>query len=99
MFNEGDYWEKTRAGILRAEVKKSRHPALPLADEPYCTESQMVLYIDDQGVEVALVHQYLRPDHTIGGSHKPDPKRLVKDDKLYKLTKSSDKTSQEEGSA
>jgi hypothetical protein len=36
----------------------------------------MVKYYSQDGEVLALVHQYLRPDGTIGASGKPDPKRL-----------------------
>ena len=32
---------------------------------------------------VAEVHQYVRPDGSLGGSGLPDPKRLYKDGILY----------------
>ena len=95
MFNEGRYWENTQDGTFSAVVKKSRHPSLPLANEPHCTYSQHVLYVDGQGLEVARVHQYLRPDGSIGLSGKPDPKMLVKDGKMYRITKASAAMSQE----
>ena len=41
-----------------------------------CTRSQMVLYYSLDGMPVALVHQYRRPDGTLAASGKPDPKRL-----------------------
>ena len=95
MFNEGRYWENTQDGTFTAVVKKSRHPSLPRANVPHCTHSQIVLYLDGQGVEVALVHQYLRPDGSIGASGKPDPKRLVKDGKMYKIATARAAISQE----
>jgi hypothetical protein len=48
----------------------------------------MVSYLDSDGNEVARVHQYLRPDGTIGASGKPDPKRLLDGGILYYLEKS-----------
>ncbi|MBI2907275.1 MAG: hypothetical protein HYX92_06425 [Chloroflexi bacterium] len=37
----------------------------------------MLLYWTPDGAPVALVHQYVRPDGAIGGSGRPDPKRIV----------------------
>jgi hypothetical protein len=91
-FNEGKHWEKLRQGEYRALVQETRHPALTLANEPFCTESQIVSYVDRQGNEVARVHQYLRTDGTIGASGKPDPKRLLEGGILYRLEKTSKKT-------
>lgn len=42
----------------------------------------MVWYYDESLEGVALVHQYLRPDGSLGGSGKPDPKRLLLDDEI-----------------
>jgi len=85
MFNDGEYWEKTRQGILRAKVVADNHPSLPRAREPVCTRSQYVIYIDKQGRKVAGVHQYLRRDGTIGASGRPDPKELFVNGVLYIL--------------
>ena len=87
MFNEGKFWERAQSGELTAVVERSRHPSLPLAMEPFCTQSQQVSYYDQNGNEVARVHQYLRPNGSIGASGKPDPKRIFKDGKLYRLQK------------
>jgi hypothetical protein len=37
----------------------------------------MVSYQDANHIEVALVHQYVKPDGTLGGHGYPDPKRLL----------------------
>jgi len=42
----------------------------------------MVSYICGE-TEIARAHRYLRPDGTVGGCGKPDPKLLVDDDKRY----------------
>lgn len=87
MFNEGKYWERTQSGDLTAVVERSRHPALPIAREPFCTRSQQVSYYDPNGNEVARVHQYKRPDGTLGASGMPDPKRLLHNGVLYRIEK------------
>jgi hypothetical protein len=83
MFNEQDLYGCTKRGLLRHILTKERHPSPQPASEPFCTRSQMVSYVDSQGTEVARVHQYLRPDGTIGGSGKPDPKRLFYQGTIY----------------
>jgi hypothetical protein len=88
IFNEGQYWERVQKGEFSAVLLEDRHPSLTLANEPFCTHSQMVSYLDSQNDEVARVHQYLRPDKTIGASGRPDPKRLRVGDTLYRLHKS-----------
>jgi hypothetical protein len=42
-----------------------------------------VAYIDQNGREVALVHQYVRSDGSLGASGMPDPKRLFENGVLY----------------
>ena|ERR1700722_2265623 len=93
LFNDGQYWERTKTGELTVKVRDHRHPSLMAAHEPFCTYSQMLSYFDKDGNEVARVHQYLRPDGTVGASGKPDPKRLLKDSILYRLRKAPKKQS------
>jgi hypothetical protein len=81
-----------QAGEFTAVVEANRHPALPLANEPYCTSSQMVSCRQGStNLEVARVHQYVRPDGAIGLSGKPDPKRLFENGILYRLMKAKDR--------
>jgi hypothetical protein len=87
LFNDGLYWQRAIAGELTTTVMEDRHPSLTVANEPFCTRSQMVSYRDPVGNEVARVHQYLRTDGTIGASGRPDPKRLLTDGILYRLVK------------
>jgi hypothetical protein len=83
MFNEGQYWQKAQTGPLWQAVEVDGHPSPPLAGEPFCTRSQIVSYRDENAREVARVHQYLRPDGSIGLSGKPDPQQLLHEGVLY----------------
>jgi len=75
IFNDARYYERVLANELLASVESSR-PAPERAGQDPGTLSQMVWYFD--GLErVALVHQYLRPDGSLGASGRPDPKRLL----------------------
>ena len=85
LFNAGRYEQLVQAGTLRAQLLRDGHPAAPLANEPFCTRSQSIAYLDGDGNEIARVHQYLRPDGSIGLSGRPDPKRLLRDGVLYIL--------------
>jgi hypothetical protein len=87
LFNAGRFWERLLAGELRASLKREGHPAPAASGQPYCTRSQEVFYFDLEGMEVARVHQYLRPDGLLGGSGRPDPKRLLQGGTLYRLSK------------
>jgi hypothetical protein len=75
-FNSARCWERVQSGELRVRYIRDRHPARPKAREPYCTRSQIVAYYERDGTPVALVHQYLRTDGTLGASGLPDPKRF-----------------------
>jgi hypothetical protein len=90
-FNKGRYWERAKAGEFAVVVMEDRHPALTAANEPFCTHSQMVSYRDTANREIARVHQYVRPDGSIGASGRPDPKRLYQDGVLYRLVKTPPK--------
>ena len=81
-FNEGQLWERAQKGQLVPLVRRDSHPDTPPQQEPRCTRSQIIVYHTVDGEPVALVHQYLRPDGTLGGSGKPDPKRLVVGDRI-----------------
>ena len=80
-FNEGRYYERVLRNELIASVESER-PARPEASQPPGTVSQMVWYFDQDLNRVALVHQYVRPDGSLGGSGLPDPKRLLLADEI-----------------
>lgn len=61
------------------EIIASEGRANPRMDQPPGTRSQIVHYFDATGCKVAIVHQYVLPDNTYGGSGKPDPK-MVRDE-------------------
>ena len=81
-FNSCQIWERVKAGELYQTVFSEKHPDPAPKGEPLCTWSQMLVYWTQNGQPLALVHQYLRPDGTIGGSGKPDPKRIFVNDRL-----------------
>lgn len=86
IFNSGGYLERVGRCEYSVVVLEERHPSPPMANEPVCTWSRMLSYrerVTDE--EVARVHQYDRPDGTIGLSGLPDPKRVLRDGILYRL--------------
>jgi hypothetical protein len=87
LFNKGGYWEKAERNELKQTVERSHHPAPPPHFLPPCTHSQIVAYRERLGKVVALVHQYLRPDGTLGASGLPDPKFLFHKGVRYQLKK------------
>lgn len=84
-FNDGEFVERARSGELAAMLKRDSHPDQPPIGEPLCTRSQIVYYYALDGHAVAVVHQYLRPDGTIGASGLPDPKRLILQDRIISV--------------
>jgi hypothetical protein len=83
LFNDQRYWERAEAGEFRQQILRDGHPSPPLANEPFCTRSQIVAYINRYGNQVAMVHQYRRPDGTIGLHGRPDPKTVLFNLELY----------------
>jgi hypothetical protein len=83
IFNANDYWGRAKSGEFTQKILKDGHPSPPLADEPFCTKSQIVEYVDRSGNTVAHVHQYVRTDGTLGASGRPDPKALCHNGVLY----------------
>lgn len=89
LFND-NYLDRISTGEIQEVVMRGagRHPSLYKAQEPYCTESQQVSYIDPaNGQEVARAHRYLRPDGTLGASGLPDPKRVFLNGVWYRIIK------------
>jgi hypothetical protein len=82
MHNNGRMWERALLGLegwfFRIEVVG--HPSAPMANEPFCTESQILAYCDDEAKQVARVHRYLRTDGSMGASGQPDPKEILGED-------------------
>jgi hypothetical protein len=85
LFNDARIAEKVGTGEFTLEVLADAHPTPPLADEPICTQSQLLAYRDSDGKKIAEAHQYLRTDNTIGASGKPDPKEVMHNGVLYIL--------------
>ncbi len=83
LFNAGRFWERVKEGELTEKLDREGHPSPRFSGEPPCTRSQVIAYINSSGHRVAVVHQYLRKDGTLGGSGKPDPKKLFQDGTLY----------------
>lgn len=88
-FNRGEYFERVQAGELRVRIKRNGHPSTEISGESFCTRSQFVSYFDRTDVRVALVHQYLRVDGTLGGAGRPDPKEIVEEGVIYSLERST----------
>ncbi len=84
LYNNGDFEAGMISGAYRAAVRREGHPSPEGSGEPYCTRSQVIEILDGAtGQLVAIVHQYLRPDGSIGGSGMRDPKALIVGQTLY----------------
>ena len=49
LFNESGYWEQYKNGQLQSILRKSKHTSAPLANEPICTQSQYITYVNETG--------------------------------------------------
>jgi len=80
MFNQCQYYDKVVRGELHKRIwgydNHLKRRQRKMLGEPVCTRSQIVLYYDSDGKPLAIVHQYKRRNGDIGGSGRPDPKRL-----------------------
>ena len=81
LFNRSGLFGQFLRGELNTKIEADR-PARAELGMPEGTRSQVVRYFGRDGQEIALVHQYLLPDGTIGGSGRPDPKRMILDDEI-----------------
>jgi hypothetical protein len=89
MFNNGEFANRLARGELGSRVLRWSHPSPSRAGQPVCTKSQLVAYTVPGGQFVAIVHQYLRPDNTLGASGKADPKWILQDGVIYTLAAKS----------
>lgn len=76
IFNDGQYYQKVLGNQLTAHIKKDKLLSSVPIGEPPGVRSQILYYYDQNGEPVAIVHQYVRPDGSLGGSGKPDPKKI-----------------------
>lgn len=83
MFNKAGYWERAKSGEFKVVLRRNSHLNSPPEDLPFCTHSQTLRYFDADGNKVAVVHQYLLPDNSIGRSGLPDPKFMQINGKTY----------------
>ena len=77
IFNSRQYWNDAKSGKFNIRVLKNNHGNYRSKGEPFCTKSQYVVYLTKNGEFVASVHQYLRPNGSLGASGQPDPKRIL----------------------
>lgn len=79
-------------GELTAEVLSDRHlKKWKERGEPECTRSQVLRYSTLDGQWMVEVHQYLRPNGSLGASGAPDPKRLRLEDRIVVVDPSPSK--------
>jgi hypothetical protein len=70
----------------RARLKVRRvydEPASPMSKQEPGTRSIVDSYYDETDRKVMTLHHFLRPNGTLGGSGKPDPKELLVDGIMY----------------
>jgi hypothetical protein len=84
IFNEGQYYDRMLSGEFRAEIV-SQNRRRRGDHRVRNTLSQTVEYWDKFGNRIARVHQYRKPDGSLGGSGRPDPKAVFHEGVLYML--------------
>lgn len=72
-----------QSGQLQTVLKKDNHPSPVKSEYPDCTRSQIIVCYDKNGQKIAIVHQYLLPNGTLGGSGLPDPKWVLFKGKIH----------------
>ena len=77
-FNRQGLYAQALAGDISTTVYYDRAPS-DESGEPQGTRSQLVYYYDNDQL-LAFVHQYVRPDGSLGGHGRPDPKIVVTED-------------------
>jgi hypothetical protein len=104
-FNAGGYYERMKSGEFTAHTIHTRTPKSGIL-KAYGTDTRslVISYRDQNGQEVAEVHQYVDPegnilyqaeDGTIRRDGLPDPKTLFEDGVLYHLEKKEKKSGSE----
>jgi hypothetical protein len=88
LFNDGRYAELVEHGVLHEALIREGSPSIS-SYQPAGTKSQVVAYKDDKEKQVAIIHRYLRPDGTLGGGGRPDPKKLLHNGTLYVVREDS----------
>lgn len=81
-FNNSQILERLQAGNITIEIDFNKHKDPPPNGEPFCTRSQILYLYERNGDPIAVIHQYIRPDGSIGASGLPDPKRLFLPDRI-----------------
>ncbi len=77
LFNNSHYPQMIGAGQLTRTRLKQSHLQDPNPGQgPYCTYSESILYTSEDPNDFVIVHQYVRPDGTLGASGRPDPKKM-----------------------
>jgi hypothetical protein len=82
LFRKHDIWRKVKRGELIEVVTRSAN-AIPEANQMPGAKSQRIEYRDPNGLTVAVIHQYLNLDGSLGASGKPDPKEILINGIIY----------------
>ncbi len=84
LFNASEYPLMINNGELEKVILKTKTLQNPgLRHLPNGTKSEIILYRDRARDLFVIIHQYLKPDGTLGASGKPDPKRIKIEGKMY----------------
>jgi hypothetical protein len=76
-FNASRLVQRAASGDVTEALKTPGRAPSAAVNEPPGTLSRIVRYKDARGRVLAVVHRYLRPDGTLGGSGWTDPKWVL----------------------
>jgi hypothetical protein len=82
IFDRGRYADRVASGELSERELVRGRPSTSSA-HPEDAVSRRVGYYDSEGRELAVVHELILPDGTVGGSGRPDPVRIDADGVVY----------------
>ena len=84
LFNGSQYPALIANGSLVALPLRRTHLQKPSPHQgPLCTHSEVILYQSNEKSLFVIIHQYLKPDGSLGASGRPDPKRIKIDGEIY----------------
>ena len=82
-FNSQQFDEKARLGQISFRQEGNASAAPPHLNFPEGTVSRRVAVIGGNGKKLAICHQYVLPDGSLGASGRNDPKQILVGDELW----------------
>jgi hypothetical protein len=87
LFETHQVLQKIATNELTTVLLRERHSDPIKSGQVFCTYSQILSIQDNKSDQIAIAHQYKKPDRTIGASKKPDPVWMYIGGIIYKVKK------------